>query len=64
MGMVRYKGNRLGAHHRSSYARMDKPKAIAASAHKLARLVYFMLTRGKPLSKLARANMKSATANG
>ena len=26
---------------------MDKPKAITASAHKLARLVYFMLTRGQ-----------------
>jgi len=26
---------------------MVKPMAIAASAHKLARLVYFMLTRGQ-----------------
>jgi transposase len=26
---------------------MDKPKAITASAHKLARLVYFMLTKGQ-----------------
>lgn len=36
----------LGAHHRRMCARMDKPKAITASAHKLARLVYFMLTEG------------------
>jgi transposase len=26
---------------------MDRPKAITATAHKLARLVYFMLTRGQ-----------------
>lgn len=26
---------------------MDKPKAIAAAAHKLARLVYTMLTKGE-----------------
>ena len=37
----------LGAHHRRLCSRMDKPKAITASAHKLARLVYFMLTRGQ-----------------
>ena len=27
-------------------ARMDKPKAIKAAAHKLARLIYTMLTKG------------------
>ena len=27
--------------------RMDKPKAVAAAAHKLARLIYTMLTRGE-----------------
>lgn len=37
----------LGAHHRRLCSRMDKPKAVTASAHKLARLVYFMLTRGQ-----------------
>jgi hypothetical protein len=26
---------------------MDKPKAITAAAHKLARLIYTMLTRGE-----------------
>jgi hypothetical protein len=26
---------------------MDKPKANTAAAHKLARMVYFMLTRGE-----------------
>ena len=35
------------AHHRRLCSRTDKPKAITASAHKLARLVYFMLTRGQ-----------------
>jgi transposase len=28
-------------------ARMDKPSANTAAAHKLARMVYFMLTRGE-----------------
>ena len=27
--------------------RMDKPRAVAAAAHKLARLIYTMLTRGE-----------------
>jgi transposase len=27
--------------------RMDKPRANTATAHKLARMVYFMLTRGE-----------------
>jgi len=37
----------LGAYHRRLCARMDRAKAITATAHKLARLVYFMLTRGQ-----------------
>lgn len=28
-------------------ARMDKPKAVTAAAHKLARLIYAMLTKGE-----------------
>ena len=28
-------------------SRMDKPKAITAAAHKLARLIYTMLTKGE-----------------
>ena len=28
-------------------SRMDKPKAITAAAHKLARLIYTMLTQGE-----------------
>jgi transposase len=28
-------------------SRMDKPKAITAAAHKLARLIYAMLTKGQ-----------------
>jgi transposase len=28
-------------------ARMDKPKAVTAAAHKLARLIYAMLTKGQ-----------------
>lgn len=37
----------LGAFYRRLCARMDKPRANAATAHKLARMVYFMLTRGE-----------------
>ena len=37
----------LGAFYRRMCARMDKPKAVTAAAHKLARLVYIMLTRGE-----------------
>lgn len=37
----------LGAYFRRMCARMDKPKAVTAAAHKLARLIYTMLTRGE-----------------
>lgn len=37
----------LGAYYRRLCGRMDKPKAIAATAHKLARLVYALLTKGQ-----------------
>jgi len=37
----------LGAHYRRLCARMDKPRAVTACAHKLARLIYTMLTKGE-----------------
>lgn len=37
----------LGAFYRRMQSRMDTAKANTATAHKLARLFYFMLTRGK-----------------
>jgi transposase len=37
----------LGAFYRRLCARMDKPRANTAVAHKLARMVYYMLTRGE-----------------
>ena len=37
----------LGAYYRRLCARMDKPKAVTAAAHKLARLIYAMLTKGQ-----------------
>ena len=40
-------GSALGACYRRLCARMDKPSAKAATAHKLARMVYFMLTLGE-----------------
>jgi transposase len=38
----------IGASHRARLARMDTPKAIKATAHQLARLIYAMLTKGQP----------------
>lgn len=38
----------IGASHRARLARMDTSKAIKATAHQLARLIYAMLTRGEP----------------
>lgn len=37
----------LGAYFRRLCSRMDKSKAVAAAAHKLARLIYMMLTKGE-----------------
>ena len=38
----------IGASHRARLARMDAAKAIKATAHQLARLIYAMLTKGQP----------------
>lgn len=38
----------IGASHRARLARMDAAKAIKATAHQLARLIYMMLTQGQP----------------
>jgi transposase len=38
----------IGACHRARLARMDSAKAIKATAHQLARLIYSMLTNGQP----------------
>lgn len=37
----------LGAYYRRMCTRMDKPKAVAAAAHELTRLIYIMLTKGE-----------------
>ena len=37
----------LGAYFRRMCSRMDKAKAVTAAAHKLARLIYTMLTKGQ-----------------
>ncbi len=37
----------IGACHRARLARMDSAKAIKATAHQLARLIYAILTRGQ-----------------
>jgi len=46
-GNLRQSQSSLGAYFRRLCARMDKPKAVTAAAHKLARLVYMMLTKGQ-----------------
>jgi transposase len=38
----------IGASHRARLARMDTCKAVKATAHQLARLIYAMLTQGQP----------------
>jgi transposase len=40
-------GSALAAFHRRLCARIDKPRANTAAAQKLARMLYFMLTRGE-----------------
>jgi transposase len=37
----------LGAYFRRMSSHMDKPKAVTAAAHKLARLIYTLLTQGQ-----------------
>lgn len=37
----------MGAYYRRLCARMDKPRAVTACAHKLARLIYTLLTKGE-----------------
>lgn len=44
---ARHNDSYIGAAHRARLARMEKAKAIKATAHQLARLVYAMLTRGE-----------------
>jgi hypothetical protein len=43
----------LGAYYRRLCARMDKGKAVTAAAHKLARLIYAMLTKGEEYTDAA-----------
>lgn len=45
--VLRTSQSALGAYFRRMSSRMDKPKAVAAAAHKLARLIYTMLTKGE-----------------
>jgi hypothetical protein len=54
----------LGAYLRRQRARLSAPKAITATAHKLARLVYAMLTHEPPMSMSARSIMKNAIVQG
>jgi transposase len=43
---LRQSQSALGAYYRRMCSRMDKPRAITATAHKLARLIYTMITKG------------------
>ncbi|HET8748951.1 MAG TPA: IS110 family transposase [Ramlibacter sp.] len=44
---LRHSDSALGAFYRRLCLRMDTPRANTAVAHKLARMIYFMLTRGE-----------------
>lgn len=44
---LRHSQSALGAYYRRMAARMDRAKAITATAHKLARIIYAMLTKGQ-----------------
>lgn len=56
-------GSALGALYRRMCARMDKPRANTATAHKPARMVYFMLTRGEDFVDQGSSTMKSSSAS-
>jgi transposase len=43
---LRHSNSALGAYYRRMCARMDKPTAVRATAHKLARLIYTLITKG------------------
>jgi transposase len=44
---ARHSESFIGAAHRARLTRLDKPRAIKATAHHLARLIYAMLTQGQ-----------------
>ncbi|MGC4077201.1 MAG: transposase [Rubrivivax sp.] len=46
----------LGAYYRRLCARMDKTKAVTAAAHKLARLIYSLLSKGQEHTDQGRAD--------
>jgi len=52
----------LGAFYRRLCSRMDKPSANTATAHKLARMVYFMLTRGEDFVDQGQQRQRSIAA--
>lgn len=49
----------IGAAHRARLARMDKPTAIKATAHQLARLIYAALTKGQDYAERGIAGYES-----
>ena len=53
----------LGAFYRRMRARLGAPKAITATAHKLAKLVYRMLKYGMDMSIVANSITKTSTGN-
>jgi hypothetical protein len=54
----------LGAYFWRLCARMGKPKAVTAAAHKLARLIYTMRNKGEQYTVKTMTTTRSATANG
>jgi len=54
----------LGAYYRRLSARLGKAKAVRATAHKLARLIYTLMTKAKRMSIKVRITTNNSTSSG
>jgi transposase len=60
---LRRSSTALGAYHRRMLARLDKAKAMTATAHKLARLIYTLLTKGAEYVDQGQAYYENGTSS-
>ena len=60
-GTLHHSTSALGAYYRRLHARIGAPKAITATAYKLARLVWRMLTYGKAYIDIGQAAYEKQT---
>jgi transposase len=59
---LRNSENKLGEHCRRMKARLGKAEGIAATAHKLARILYGVITRREPYDEARAFQQSPATA--